>query len=971
MARKRAVFFPALESFLNRGFRLLLLGFLGFILTLSFSLWNIAVSSAIPSQIVEPLPKPLPYEGRGFPAPPSLAGKGVGGLGLFKSETISNNISPLEQGRNWYEQGRYSEAVTAFQQAAEQYSQLGDIVNQSLALSSLSLTYQKLGEWDAAQTASTASLEVLTALPRDTMAQAVALNVQGHLHLNLAQAEAAFQSWEQAAVTYGKLGDKLGERGALLNQSQGLEQMGYYRRSCQTLLQVVGAEHITCDQLDTAANLSQVLASFERESSIEIQGTALRSLGNVLRAIGQLEQSEKLLTQSLALAGQVNSNAQQSLSLFYLANTQSAFFTQKQDYGELPAAKRYREQAIFSYQKALVTTPFPRVKLLAQVNQLRLLLESRDANTTDREIRQLFETIQAQLADIPLSPTRIDARLNLSCSVMQCSQLIQGESVENIPVSRAEIETLLQTALTEAETLGDVRLQSAALGLLGQFYEYQDLAQGAKNRPSASWEEATTFTEKALALATERNAAELRYQWQWQLGRLRAEIGDLRGAIANYSDAVTTLDLLRNDLLTVNADVQFSFRDNVEPMYRGFVDLLLQTADENPSNLQQAIQLIDALQLAELENFLQCNLTNPYIQGEDASEQLARSLNDITRDSALIYPILLPDRIEVLFKLPHQPLSRHTTALSREEVRKNIKTLRENLVQPSPLEDLIRYSGPLYQGLIAPIESALDSNPDVKTLVFVLDGELRNIPLAVLYDTANQQYLIEKNYALALLPNLQIFDLEKSSQQRQVLATGVTDGLTVGERNFAPLNVRNELENIRNLVDTQILLNGQFTPNRLQRALTIQPFSIVHMATHGKFSSNPQETYILLYGDNSATGELIGPNDLERLLGDRDTATPIELLVLSACETADGDNRATLGLAGLALRAGTTSTLATLWRVRDDSTIQLMEQFYTELMQSGVTKAEALHRAQKALLKRPNYRNPRSWAPYILVGNWR
>lgn len=944
MARKWAVFFRALESFLNRGFRLVLLGLLGFILTLSFSLWKIAVSSPIPENVAE--------------------------INLT-AEAISNPLSHLEQGRNWYAQGRYSEAVTAFQQAAEQSAQLGDIVNQSLALSSLSLTYQKLGEWDGAQTASTASFEVLTALPRETMAQAVAWNVQGHLQLNLAQAEAAFQSWQQAAATYRKLGDKLGERGALLNQSQGLEQMGHYRRGCQTLLQVMGAEHLTCEGLDRDSNLSRVRNRLEGESNREIQMAALRSLGNVLRAIGQLEQSEKLLTQSLALAGQVSSHGQQSLSLFYLANTQAAFAKQTQDYGELDLAERYRQQGIQFYQKAAVTTPFPGVKLLAQVNQLSLLLESRNANNSGREIRRLFDTIQAELAEIPLSPSRIEARLNLSCSVMQCSQLIQGQPAENIPVSRKEIETLLQTALTEAETWGDLRLQSAALGLLGQFYEYPDLAQGAKNRPSARWEQATTFTEKALALATERNAAELRYQWQWQLGRLRAEIGDWRGAIADYRDAVTTLNLLRNDLLTVNADVQFSFRDNVEPMYRGFVDLLLQTADENPSHLQQAIQLIDALQLAELENFLQCNLSNQSVGGQDSSQQLERSLNHITRDSALIYPILLPDRIEVLFKLPHQPLSRHTTALSREEVRETIKTLRKKLVQPSPLEDLIPYSGPLYQGLIAPIASALDSNPDVKTLVFVLDGELRNIPLAVLYDTANQQYLIEKNYALALLPNLQIFDLEQSSRQRQVLATGVTDGLTVGERNFEPLNVRNELENIRNLVDTQILLNAQFTPNRLQRALSIQPFSIVHMATHGKFSSNPQETYILVYGDRSATGELIGPNDLERLLRDRNGATSLELLVLSACETADGDNRATLGLAGLALRAGTTSTLATLWRVRDDSTIQLMEQFYTELMQSGVTKAEALHRAQKALLQEPRYRNPRSWAPYILVGNWR
>ncbi|MCT7982227.1 CHAT domain-containing protein [Laspinema sp. A4] len=944
MARKRAVFFRALESFLKRGFSLLLLGLLGCLLTLSFSLWKMAVSSPIPQQVAEI---------------------------NRTSEAVSNPSPLLEQGREWYEEQRYSEAVTAFQEAAEQYAQLRDIVNQSLALSSLSLTHQKLGEWAAAQTAITASLDLLEPLSGETIAQAVSFNVQGHLQLNLAQAEGAFQSWQQAAATYQKLGDKMGERGSLMNQSQALEQMGYYRRSCHTLLQVVGAENMTCDQLDSTSNLSQVRASFEGENSLEIQAAALRSLGNVLRAIGQLEESEQILTQSLALAGQLDSNSQKSLSLFYLGNTESALATQKQGYGEVDAAKEHRNQAFNFYQKSIAIAPYSTLKLLGQVNQLSLLAESTDAATNSHEIRRLFDTIQSQIAEISLSKPRIESRIKVACSLMQCRQLVQGEKPENPLVPGPEIETLLQTAFTEAETLRDGHLQSAALGLLGQYYEYQELAQGQKNRNSATWEQAKTFTQNALALATESNAAELRYQWQWQMGRLQADIGELEGAIADYRAAVETLDLVRNDLLTVNADVQFSFRDNVEPMYRGFVDLLLQTADENPSHLQQAIQLIDALQLAELENFLQCNLTNPYSGVPDSSQQLERSLNDITRDSALIYPILLPNRIEVLFKLPNQPLSRHITSISRDEVRKNIKELRTQIVGPSSLQGFVEYSGNLYQWLIAPLESALEMNSEVKTLVFVLDGELRNIPVSVLYDTAENQYLIEKNYALALLPNLQIFDLEKTAAQRQVLATGVTDGLTVGEKNFAPLNVGNELESIQNIISTEILLNAQFTQNRLQRALTIQPFSIVHMATHGKFSSNPQETYILVYGDQSATGELIGPNELERLLRDRDPATSLELLVLSACETADGDNRATLGLAGLALRAGTSSTLATLWRVRDDSTIQLMERFYTELMQSGITKAEALHRAQKALLKDKKYQNPRSWAPYILVGNWR
>ena len=99
----------------------------------------------------------------------------------------------------------------------------------------------------------------------------------------------------------------------------------------------------------------------------------------------------------------------------------------------------------------------------------------------------------------------------------------------------------------------------------------------------------------------------------------------------------------------------------------------------------------------------------------------------------------------------------------------------------------------------------------------------------------------------------------------------------------------------------------------------------------------------------------------------------LELLILSACETAAGDSRASLGLAGFAVRAGARSTIGTLWQVNDASSSLLMSQFYTELAHSQVTKAEALRRAQLHLLenaKISNYRRPYYWAAYILVGNW-
>ncbi|HBL10917.1 MAG TPA: hypothetical protein DD379_05835, partial [Cyanobacteria bacterium UBA11162] len=136
-------------------------------------------------------------------------------------------------------------------------------------------------------------------------------------------------------------------------------------------------------------------------------------------------------------------------------------------------------------------------------------------------------------------------------------------------------------------------------------------------------------------------------------------------------------------------------------------------------------------------------------------------------------------------------------------------------------------------------------------------------------------------------------------------------------------------------------------------------------ATHGQFSSNPEQTFILTWD------EKIKVKEFEDLLRFREqgSANPIELLVLSACQTAAGDKRAALGLAGVAVRSGARSTLATLWSVKDQSTAQLMSEFYQELSK-GVRKAEALRTAQLNLLKQPKYEHPFYWAPFVLVGNW-
>ncbi|NET53391.1 MAG: CHAT domain-containing protein, partial [Merismopedia sp. SIO2A8] len=180
-------------------------------------------------------------------------------------------------------------------------------------------------------------------------------------------------------------------------------------------------------------------------------------------------------------------------------------------------------------------------------------------------------------------------------------------------------------------------------------------------------------------------------------------------------------------------------------------------------------------------------------------------------------------------------------------------------------------------------------------------------------------------------------------------------------------NVEVEVSEIQNQLPSRLFLNREFTQTTLADRIQAVNAPIVHLATHGQFSSEPMETFVL------AWDQRIDINTLSAILQTRNAETnPIELLVLSACKTAEGDDRAALGLAGIAVRSGARSTLASLWTVDDQATADMMSQFYRELAQSptAIAKAEALRRAQIKLLESDFYDAPRFWAPFILVGNW-
>jgi CHAT domain-containing protein len=249
--------------------------------------------------------------------------------------------------------------------------------------------------------------------------------------------------------------------------------------------------------------------------------------------------------------------------------------------------------------------------------------------------------------------------------------------------------------------------------------------------------------------------------------------------------------------------------------------------------------------------------------------------------------------------------------------------------------------------------------------VFVLDGGLRNVPMAALYD--GKQFLVEK-YAIALSVGLQLQDPRPLVKERlNALTAGLTDP-PAEYPNYPSLPaIKAEINSITKAgVSTTSLLDGQFTRKALESKFNTAPFNIVHLATHGEFSSRREKTFIL-----AADGP-INVTQFDTILSSRDESRPeaVQLLVLSACQTAAGDNRAALGLAGAAVRAGARSTVASLWQIDDESTALFVGAFYKELNSPNTSKAEALRLAQLQLLNHPNYNSPSFWSAYVLIGNW-
>lgn len=501
---------------------------------------------------------------------------------------------------------------------------------------------------------------------------------------------------------------------------------------------------------------------------------------------------------------------------------------------------------------------------------------------------------------------------------------------------------MLDRALRSAQARSDRLVESYAAGHLGELYARQD-------RPA----EALALTRRAVFAAQEARADESLYRWSWQAARLLEKAGEREGAIAAYRRSLASLQAVRQDLILELRASKRSWRETVGPLFLEFAEVLLrrQGAEAAPQpRLVEARNVIEQLKAVELED---------YFQDECVAGQLARQkdIDRIEPHTAVLYPIVLPDRLEMLVGMA-DGIRQVTLPVPADKLTAEVHGFRR-LLEKRTTHQYMPFARRLYAALFAPVEPLLAQSA-VDTVVFIPDGPLRGMPIGALFD--GKGFLVER-FAFATAPGLTLVEPQAlaSRDELRVLVNGITESV----QNFPALPyVDEELHELHAIfAGGRFLRDKEFALPSFESEVRGKAYSIVHIASHGEFDSDPKKSFVLTYDGRLSMDELEKVMKIARFRED-----PVELLTLSACRTAAGDDRASLGLAGVAVKAGARSALATLWYVNDQASSMLVSGFYRGL--STTSKAKALQHAQRAVLEDARFRHPGYWAPFLLIGNW-
>lgn len=864
-----------------------------------------------------------------------------------------------------YNRGEYREAIATYKQVLKIRQEIGDVEEEAGALHKIAAAYNRLNDYNKAIEFYQKALEIRVRIA-DKNGTGNTLNSLGSIYHKQGNYDEALNFYRQALIIRRESGDRLREGRTLSNIGIIFDQLSNYPQALEYYRQAF-------DIFSTTNRGKEKIA-------------VLANMGTIYNHLGDYNRAIKLYQQALDISREID-NFQMEAGILH--NIGLAYHNQKQ-----------HRQAEDYYQEALrIRREIEDVLGVATtLNTLGLIYdelgESFIALKLLEEAVEIFQTIGAKweegrtfdsIGRVYKSLANYDKAMQFYQRSLTIQKATRDANGERITLSH----------------IGDILAIQNQLELAIFFYKQsvnvtEDIR---KNLQVLSREQQQSYSDTVAS--TYRSLADLLLKQNRVIEA--QEILDLLKVqeLDNYLQNVRGNSLISSgiDLLPPEREIEEKYQALQQQGIQLEEELLeLQQIPEVKRSLQQQQRLYQI----ERESVQTIVKINEFIASETVAEMVDRmqkiakaqqlTLPVLTRldswlrqhkeqKAVLLYPLVLADRIELVLLTPDTPPIRRTVPVKREEFNQAIAKFRSALTNRSRAELLSRFknvkktgdlqviepASQLYNWLIKPIENDLKT-ADAETIIYAPDGQLRYIPLAALYD--GNHWLIER-FRINIITAATLMDFDSNlTTQPRILAGGLTEGsfnFQVGKKQFdfqALEFAAPEVESLTTLFpNTTKLLGKAFTMSGMVSQMN--EHQIVHLATHAAFVKGEPEDSFILFGDgNLVTLRDVGNWNLKN----------VDLVVLSACQTGVGgilgNGEEILGFGYMMQQAGALAALATLWRVDDAATQNLMEAFYSELQGDNITKIEALRQAQLSLIA-SKYKggHPYYWAPFILIGN--
>lgn len=879
----------------------------------------------------------------------------------------------FQEGDRQYSNGLYKEAILAYQKAFLKAEAANDRLGTGRAFNSIGLAYYQLEEYSSALSNYQNALAVFQAINSSTN-KAIVLNRIGLVYDKLGNLEESLDAYQQSLNLYSQVNENLGRSRVLHNLGLLYYKVGAYSLALEAyqksllfrqglndtlgearIFQKIGNVYLDLGQHSRALEIYEKALSLSRGKGepsvqeIELQGWIYNGIGSVY---------VRSKNYSKALVFYL-----QSLESFEKANDRSGLVMALNNLGETYRLLKQYQKASDNLQKALeIAGGFqdPRTKsfildsfgtLYADWNKFPEAFDAyfkSSAISQDRKDRDGGRITLANLGDLFLKQKQPELAILFYKQSVKLTEEIRRELK---PLSRNYQESYTQTVASTYRKLADLLLQQ------DRVLEAQQVLDLLKIQELDDYlRDVQKIGQRIEFLRPELEILKRYGALQKTAVEVGAELAELRKL--DSKNALTTAQQQRlTQLAKLETEIngQFNTFLESEPIKRLTAELVRATNNQN-LNLEDLVGLQSDL----------------------------RKLN-----AALLYPLILEDRLELVIITPNAPPLRRTVKnLKREDLNRTIQQFRSALGNRQDNPQALAQQ--LYTWLIQPLEADL-KQANIKTIIYAPDAQLRYIPLAALHD--GNQWLIQKyrvqNITARAVTKLD--DLPQPEKRIFAAAFGAKD-MTVsveGESfRFAGLPfAAKEVQSLAQAFPSTVgLLEQNF--NRDAMLTRMNSFNLVHLATHGKFLIGKPDNSFLVTGD----GKPINLKEIKNL-----PLSNVDLVVLSACETGIGITGQANGVEVLGLgyqfqRAGAKAAIASLWQVSDGGTERLMDLFYG-LLKQGATKAEALQQAQIAMITgdftaggklRGNFRiettsnqvpianslkHPFYWAPFILIGN--